>query len=119
MHISGIGGVAQPTSLGVTHFDVSHLKHEDQTLPVDAVILHKVTTDLPSHPTCFDQSWKHLLNIQLADPEFGTPSNIDILLGADVFSRAMCHGGRFGPPGSPSACRTCFGWVLSSSVHSV
>ena len=56
-------------------------------------------------------------NLTLADPEFGVPGSVDILLGADVFSCTVLHGQQFGPSGSPLAIKTTFGWVLAGSVR--
>ena len=52
----------------------------------------------------------------MSDAGFDTPGRIDLLLGADVFSRVVLQGRRFGPPGSPSAFETQFGWVLLGTV---
>ncbi len=54
-----------------------------------------------------------LTDIPLADPAFGQPGRIDIILGADVFVDVLLHGQWTGPPGSPVALETGFGWVLS------
>ena len=62
-------------------------------------------------PVPFDRDWKHLSGLRLADPEFGTPGHVDILLGVDVFNRVVRQGRRQGPPGSPMAMNTKFGWV--------
>ena len=63
-----------------------------------------------------DAKWKHLSDIQLADPDFGSPSKIDLLLGVDIFITVLLNGRRFGPPGSPTALETDFGWVLAGGV---
>ena len=55
--------------------------------------------------------------IRLADPDFGIPGYVDVLLGADIFSRAIRQGRRLGPPGTPSAIETSFGWVLSGVIR--
>ena len=52
----------------------------------------------------------------MADPDYGTPKAVDLLLGADIFSRVVLHGRRFGPSGSPSAFKTQFGWVLAGTT---
>ena len=49
----------------------------------------------------------------LSDPDFGRPGRIDILLGVDVFVEVLMHGRRTGPPGTPIAFETLFGWVLA------
>ena len=85
---------------------------------VEAVVLPRITTDLPTSPISFNKRWKHLSGLRLADPEFGIPGHIDVLLGIDVFSHVILHGQRNGPPGFPSAFETHFGWVLSGTACS-
>jgi hypothetical protein len=59
-----------------------------------------------------------LSDIPLADPDFGRPGRIDILLGVDVFVETLLHGRRIGSPGSPIAFETEFGWVLAGRLDS-
>ena len=116
MKVGVIGGSAtQLSSRGMV--DLNILNGRGKTMAVEAVVLPQVTTNLPSCLVPFNHKWKHLSNIRLADPDFGTPGSVDLLLGADVFSRTMLHGRRFGPSGSPSAFKTCFGWVLVGDTH--
>ena len=86
-------------------------------MAVEALILSKITSTLPLHPVSLDTKWKHLDGLELADPEFGTPGNVDLLLGADVLSHVVFHSQRFGPLGSSSAFKTQFGWVLAGAFH--
>eukprot|EP00731_Ephydatia_muelleri_P001304 Em0001g1304a len=73
-----------------------------------------------THISCsFDSSWKHLTNLVLADPNFGQPGKIDLLLGADLFADVLRQGRRSGPAGSPVAFETEFGWVLSGRTESI
>ena len=116
--MSGIGGGAiQLPSHGSATFKVKPTRSGGQTLNVDALILRKITSNIPSCPVPFDNRWKHLSGLSLADPDFGKPGTIDILLGGDIFFRTMLHGRRIGPSGSPSAIKTSFGWVLTGSVR--
>ena len=55
----------------------------------------------------------------MADPDFGRPGRIDVLLGIDIFTNVMSHGWRSGPPGSPSAFETSFGWVLADNIDMI
>ena len=66
------------------------------------------------------QKRDHLSNLSLADPDFGIPGKIDLLLGADVYTDVLLHGRRCGPPGTPTAFETQFGWVLTgrTNMHS-
>ena len=117
LHISGIGGVdARLTSRGIVRFNVAN-SHEKDHVPVEAVVLPKITAELPVHHIPFDGRWKHLEGLRLADPEFNVPGSVDLLLGADLFGIIMRHGRRVGPPGTPYAFQTAFGWVLAGTVN--
>ena len=82
---------------------------------ITAVVVPKVTCDLPLAPVPFQLDWKHLSDLPLADPGFGQPGRIDLLLGVYVFIDVLCHGRRSGPPDAPTALETEFGWVLCGS----
>jgi hypothetical protein len=43
------------------------------------------------------QKWTHLSSLQLADPDFGHPGKIDILLGVDIYAETLLHGRWSGP----------------------
>ena len=55
----------------------------------------------------------------MADPDFGTPGSVDMLLGADIFCRTVLYGRQFGLLGMPSAFTTTFRWVLAGTVNGV
>ena len=67
------------------------------TLDIEAVVLPKLTTQLPACSVNLNPRWKHLRGLDLEDPVFGAPRCIDVLLGADVFSSILLHGRRKGP----------------------
>ena len=81
-----------------------------------SVVVPCVTCELPLRPIHLDSNWNHLSNLTLANPGFGQPGRIDTQLGVDVFVEVMLHGQRTGPPGSPTAFETTFGWVLAGGV---
>ena len=60
-----------------------------------------------------------MTNLVLADPNFGQPGKIDLLLGADLFADVLRQGQRSGPVGSPVAFETEFGWVFSGRTESI
>ena len=97
---------------------VSSLYPPSKELDITAVIVPRVTCDLPLHPVPFNSKWDHLARIQLADPGFGSPGKIDLLLGVEVFVEVMRHGRQSGVPGSPLAFETDFGWVLAGGTDS-
>ena len=76
---------------------------------MSAVIVPRVTCELPTQTISFRSEWKHLADLTLADLDFGQPGKINLL-----------HQGRWcGLPGSPSAFKTDFEWVLAgeTSMH--
>ena len=107
MKVSGISSyTARLFSRGMVHLNIS--SHEEKSLALEAIELLKVATDLPSCLVPFSQKWKHLSNICLTDPDFGTPGSTDVLLGANVFSSTILHDWWFGHLGSPFAFKTYF-----------
>ena len=64
----------------------------------------------------FDSRWNHLSDVKLADPDFGCPGKIDILLGVEVFVDVLLHGRRIGPPNSPVTFKTKFGLGASRQL---
>ena len=115
--ISGIAGLSHRSPLqSLATFSISPVKLSTKKVNVTAVVVPQVTCDLPFHPIPFKTEWNHLSNLQLADPGFGRPGRIDILLGVDVFVDVLLHGRRTGQPGSPVAFETHFGWVLAGNT---
>ena len=93
-------------------FQVLSAYSSGKRIDLTAIVLPKVTCDLPVSPVPFDLTWTHLVGLPLADPGFGEPQRVDILLGVEVFVDILRHGRRTGPTGSPVASETDFGWVL-------
>ena len=84
---------------------------------MEASVLPKDTDDLPTVPVFPVTLWKHLLDLELADPDYKIPVGVYILLAGKVFNKEIFHGLKFGPTGAPSAYKTCFGWVLNSEAN--
>ena len=112
--VSGIAGLRHKSPIqSVTSFEVSPVMLSGRKISVTAIVIPRVTCDLPLCRVPHSLSWRHLSDLPLADPGFGEPGKIDVLLGIDVFSEVLLHGRRSGPPGTPTAFETVFGWVLS------
>ena len=117
--ISGVAGLSHNSPLQtIANFRVSDTCDPTKKHDVTAIVVPRVTCDLPLHPIPFNLEWNHLADIPLADPDFGRPGRIDILLGVDVFVDVLCQGRRIGAPGYPSAFETDFGWVVAGNVNS-
>ena len=118
--ISGIAGISHgATNQSITSFAVSPLNNPQTKLEVAAILVPKITRDLPFAPIPLKEEWEHLADLNLADPDFGNPCKVDLLLGIDVVVNVLRHGRRHGPPGTPAAFETLFGWVLAGSVDSL
>ena len=115
--ISGIAGLSHSSSTHlITTFQVSPLSCPSKRFEVSAIVIPRVTRNLPVSRISFPSSWDHLQGLQLADPSFGSPGAIDLLLGVDIFVATLLNGRRSGPPGSPTAIETEFGWVLAGNT---
>lgn len=115
--ISGIAGLFRNSPFqSIASFRISPSRHPNKKFEVSAVVVLRVTCDLPLQPVSFDSSWKHLEDLTLADPDFGHPGRIDILLGVNIFVETLLHGRWIGPPDSPSGFETEFGWVLAGCL---
>ncbi len=111
--VSGIAGSLSTSRLrSVARFQISSTYTGGKKIDLTAIVLPKVTCDSPVSPVPFDLLWTHISDLPLADPAFGEPQRIDVLLGAHVFADVLLQGRRTGPPGSPVAMETEFGWVL-------
>ena len=82
LKISGVAGLSQQSPLqSIATFNVASTKSPDKKLTVSAIVVPCVTCDLPVQPVHHGTNWNHLSGLMLADPDFGTPGKIDILLG--------------------------------------
>ncbi len=79
------------------------------------LVLSKISNLLPGCPIKVDK-WPHLDGLQLADPQFFRPGQVDILLGADIFSTIMCFGRTVFQPGIPSAVESALGWIVMNVI---
>jgi len=113
VNVNGIGGKHSQTSYGYTHLRL-YSKVMDFSIDIQALILGTVTEDMPK--VKFDASWPHLQGLELSDPAFNQPGPIDILIGVKLGAYLKLPAIVYGPPGTPSAQSTKFGWMLSGEV---
>jgi hypothetical protein len=79
-------------------------------------VLPNITGDQPSNPVDISR-WKHISNLNLADPDFNSPHRVEMLLGGDVYATLLRPGVLLGTnPGEPAAINTIFGWVINGPV---
>ena len=115
--ISGVAGLTRNSPVqSIANLSVSAIYPTSEKISVTAIVVPHVTCDLPLRPVPFDLKWDHLSDITLADPDFGIPGKVDLLLGVEVFADVMLQGRRLGQSGSPMAFETKFGWVLAGNA---
>ena len=114
LQITGIAGISPLHS--ISSFQISPTFSPSEKTLVTAIVVPRVTCDMPIQPVSLNSKWKHLSGLNLSDPEFGCPGRIDILLGVDICANSILQGRRKGPLGSPVAFETSFGWVLAGKT---
>lgn len=114
--ISGIGATPSNKCKGVVTLQCQAL-HNDFTLNVEALIMQTLTSKLPNK-TINSDAFEHLKHIQLADPQFNVSMNVDVLLGADVYSDILLEGLIRTNSSSIIAQQTQFGWVVCGKYKS-
>lgn len=115
--VNGLGNCTQTIS-GIANITL-HSKYDNTfSLPIQPLVLKTISSNLPSCQ--FDiSSLTYLGNLQLADPNFQTPADIDLLLGADTFMEILRPGKLLGPPGKPDVLESAFGYLVFGSIASL
>ena len=118
VQICGVTGVPlEDSHHSLSSFKIAPVYNPKWQLTVNAVVVPHVTCELPTKHVPLNQEWEHVKGLKLADPDFGKPGKVDLLLGVETFVDTIRHGRRRGHRGSPTAIETCFGWVLAGSTN--
>ncbi|XP_029175539.1 uncharacterized protein LOC114944006 [Nylanderia fulva] len=104
------GSARSRVSLKLTPCDKSN-----PVFPVTAYVFHRITSYAATRIQPVN-SWPHLQGLSLADPS--SRHQIHMLIGADVYGSLLMRDLRKGPPGTPTAQLTAFGWVISGPTGS-
>ncbi|XP_065362021.1 uncharacterized protein LOC135955595 [Calliphora vicina] len=111
--VIGIGGQKQSANKECEF--VLYAKRYNIRIPVKAIVLPKVTKQLPAFSFEILYSMQ-LEEIDLADPTFNKTSQIDLILGNDYEHSINIAGIKKNICGQTSAYNTIFGWVLSGPM---
>lgn len=113
MHISGVG---QSVSQSNERCDINMRSlNNNYNTQLHCFVLPNITSRLP--PNHFDCSTLNIPNnICLADPKFNIPSEIDLLIGADVFWDLL-NEERVRLPNGPYLQNTKLGWLISGPIY--
>lgn len=115
--ISGLGSDKTIMSKSMVTIVVQSLTEPDFKLEIKPYVLKNITSYLPNRKVN-SMKWVELKGMRLADPEYDSPNKIDILLGADVYSRILKDGVKRAPSETAIAQNTTLGWILSGVVTS-
>ncbi|KAJ8982007.1 hypothetical protein NQ317_004094 [Molorchus minor] len=111
IEIKGLSSMKSSISNGRTALSFKPVQKREPIIHTDAIVLSKICDNLPGSYIS-PQNWTHITHLPLADPKFYSPGCIDILLGADVFSKILLNGRLSGNSRGPDAVNTIFGYVL-------
>ncbi|XP_044597582.1 uncharacterized protein LOC123274157 [Cotesia glomerata] len=108
--IIGVGSVPSGSTKGAVDITLRSNHSEDQ-IELHAHVLQSLTVELPP-VVIASQSWNHISDLELADPDHLSPGRIDVLIGADFYGLIIKPGVITGKPGQPIAIQTVFGWAV-------
>nr|XP_034832179.1 uncharacterized protein LOC117988989 [Maniola hyperantus] len=114
--VSGLSEGKQLRTKYMVQLEIQSRYKPHLVFPINAYVLKTLTSYLPSQETTVCD-WPDLENITLADPGYNTPNRIDLLLGAEVYSKIIDNGLKKSPNGV-IAQYTHLGWILSGDTHS-
>ena len=112
------GTVTKPLKY-LTTLTISPLSNRGLKMICAPAVTETVTAKLPAKPLSSDVTdIQHLIGLPLADTTYNIPSEINIILGADMLPSILCADGRTrkGRTSEPVAIETVFGWTLAGPV---
>ena len=118
LRFSGVSGAPCKPAKHCTEMNISNLEGT-KTLQLKAAVVPIVTELIPAQEMAPIDDLPHLAGLQLADPTFHIPGQIDILLGAKVFVDILTKQMVKGFDGEPAAMETIFGWAIVGAVRSL
>lgn len=112
--VNGFGGSSNPVS-GETEFEFFSRFDRSRPYKIRPLVVESITQRLPT--SVIDKSMlNYLKGAPLADDVFDRPGDIEMLIGAQLFSRLILAGRIYGPPGRPDALQTTLGYIIMGEV---
>ncbi|XP_043654518.1 uncharacterized protein LOC122620904 isoform X3 [Drosophila teissieri] len=113
--ITGLNQTSTGVSQRMCHFQMGTAAKPMLKIDTTALVLPNLAGNLPT--SSIDRSiLGRLPNIPLADPLFFQPSQIDLLIGADILPSVLLSGLKPNLCGSLLGQETIFGWILTGPV---
>lgn len=94
---------------------INSIIDQDFVIVTKALISKKIIRIKPNNNKSIINC-KHLRGIPLADPNFSSESNVDLLLGVDIYGVTITNGIRKGTEYEPVAQNTHFGWLVFGAL---
>ena len=90
LQIAGIGGLThQSQTRSIASFNITSVWSKSQNIPVEAVVLPRVTCDLPLHPVPFILSGTIYITSDLQIRSLGFP--VQLIFFLELMCSAMCY----------------------------
>lgn len=115
--ITGLGGNQPVIAKSVVTLNLKSLKDPNFHLQVEAYVLKNITSYLPEQDISTEAIDWIGHDLILADPQFALSNKVDLLLGANVYSKILLEGIKRSPAGGLIAQNTLLGWILSGTVE--
>ena len=117
LSFTGVQGTPCKSSHHLTTLTLSPIEGSQKKVTETAAVVQKVTDNLPVQSAPSISDLPHIQYLTLADPTYHEPGRIDILLGADAYPELMMQDAIItGPPKTPAAQNTIFGWAIVGPV---
>lgn len=113
--VTGLGKAKTPTPSSTVTCNLGSPHTPNFNINIQALVMKCLTKVMPSHRLILRSEF--IGGLTLADPNFGKPGKIDLMLGADVYSQILLHGIRKEDNDCLLAQNTVFGWILSGQVN--
>ncbi|XP_046808394.1 uncharacterized protein LOC111688723 [Lucilia cuprina] len=115
--ITGLSGSLSATATRICTITISSPLEKLFKTSTDAFVVNKLTGDLPYYELSSIMSTK-FSDLPLADSYSAKTSNVELLIGCDVYPKILRDGIRWDYNRSLVAQRTIFGWIISGKLQS-
>ncbi|XP_059061322.1 uncharacterized protein LOC131854209 [Achroia grisella] len=109
--VSAVGQMSTPFK-HAAEIELSSRMNKNYKLKCTAYVIKHVTDIMPATRINYEH-WTHFSGIELADPTYHTPGNVDLLLGVHVYTDILMSGVLKRKQGEPIAQQTYLGWIIS------
>ncbi|KAI5735483.1 hypothetical protein M8J77_018916 [Diaphorina citri] len=110
--VSGLGSSSKPV-LGESVIKLESRFSSTSSYLLNVLVVDTITDKLPSAPVQMNSdALRHLRHLNLSDDSFGTPGEIQGLIGAALYPYLLIPGQVLGDPPGPIALNTTLGYVV-------